>query len=121
MSSLVFSLGSEDAAELAVRELKRNGVREEDIRVLDPHSHRLTAENTADPQLATAELDREIAQGRVLLDVRVDEQNQPAVERLIEMLGGDARRLVMSGRLPVATLAIASSAAEDGTHLEPAT
>jgi hypothetical protein len=120
MSSLVFSLGSEDAAQLAVHELKRNGVREDDIRVLDAHSHRIVAEKATDPQIAIADFDREIAQGRVLVEVHVDEQNQPAVERLIYMLGADARKFVMAGRLPVATLASVSTAAEDGTHLEPA-
>ena len=117
MSSLVFSLRSEDAARLAVRELKRSGARDDDIRVLEPHSHRVVAEKASDPQLAVADFDREIAQGRVLVEVDVDEQNQPAVERLVYMLDGDARKFLMAGSLPVAPIASVAIATEDGTQL----
>ena len=41
------------------------------------------------------EFHREVAEGRVLLEVHVDEQNEAAVERLVLMLGSDARKFVI--------------------------
>ena len=93
MSRLVFSLGSDEAALAAHRELRRNGV--QDTRILDRLSRNLTAEAANDPAIARA-LDREVAQGRVLLEVEIDEDNRRAVERVIRMLAGDARQFVIS-------------------------
>jgi hypothetical protein len=74
MGSLVFSLGSADAARLAGTELERNGIKPQQIRIVD--------------RPVDADIDR------VLLEIFIDEQNYAAVERVIEMLGSDARLLV---------------------------
>jgi len=93
MSRLVFSLGSDAAALAADRELRRNGVR--DTRILDRLSRNICAEAANDPAIARA-LDREVAQGRVLLEVEIDESNRSAVERVIGMVASDARRFLIS-------------------------
>jgi hypothetical protein len=93
MSLVVFSLQSDDAARLVDRELKRNGVH--DSRILDRLSRNITIEAANDSALAR-ELDREVAKGRVLIEVEIDEQNQPAVERMVAMLAGDARKFVIA-------------------------
>ena len=93
MSLLVFSIQSDDAARLVDRELKRNGVR--DSRILDRLSRSAALEAANDPALAR-ELDREVARGRVRVEVDIDEQNQPAVERMVHMLAGDARKFVIA-------------------------
>ena len=93
MSRLVFSLSSDHAALAADRELRRNGVK--DSRILDRLSRNLTAEAANDPAVARA-LDREVAQGRVLLEVEIDEGNRVAVERVIGMVAEDARRFLIS-------------------------
>ena len=93
MSRLVFSLASDDAALAADRELRRNGVKE--TRILDRLSRSLTAEAANDPAIARA-LDGEVAQGRVLLEVEIDESNRSAVERVIRMIAADARRFLIS-------------------------
>lgn len=93
MSRVIFSLGSEHMAQLARRELERNGLREPYVRILDRAAHRRIATIAPDARLAFAAMHGEMAAGRVLLEVEVDAQNQAAVERLIDMLGGDARKL----------------------------
>ena len=94
MGSLVFSLGSEDAARVAGSELSRNGVKSEQIRILDRPA-RVSVADAANNPAVLVELDREAAQGRVLLEIVVDEQNLAAVERLMFMLGGDTRKFVV--------------------------
>jgi hypothetical protein len=120
MTGLVFSLSSKDAAELVDRELRRNGVREKDIRFIDGESLRSVADEAHDPKLTMAELAQEIAQGRALLAVEVDEQNQPAVERVIHMLGVDVRKYTIAGP-PLATgLPALSGVDDEGPLVEPA-
>jgi hypothetical protein len=92
MSRLVFSLGSDDAALAADRELRRNGVK--DTRILDRLSRNICADAANDPEIARA-LDREVALGRVLLEVEIDESNRGAVERVIGMIAADARRFLI--------------------------
>jgi hypothetical protein len=95
MSSLYFSLSSEEAARLADRELRRNGVAQSQIRILDKLSRIRIADAARDTPHAIADLNREVAQGRVLLEVTVDDQNHDAVERVVSMLFADARRLLI--------------------------
>jgi hypothetical protein len=94
MRSLVFSLGSEDVARLAGTELARNGLKGQQIRILTG-GERVSGAGCANDPVMAEELARELARGRVLLEILVDEQNVAAVERLIAMLGADARKLAI--------------------------
>lgn len=91
MTSLVFSLRSTEDAQVASHELRRNGVAPQQFRIID----RLTAAHAAKDPILFDEFSREVANGRVLLEVHVNEQNQAAVERLIHLLGTDARKFLL--------------------------
>ena len=97
MSSVVFSMGSEQEALDADRRLLRSGVNPSRIHYLDRFSY-LPAAN--DPDITWVEtsippeLDREIAAGRVLLEIEVDDEDRPAIERVLAQLGPSVRTFV---------------------------
>ena len=97
MNSVVFSLGSEREAYDADQELLRSGVEPSRIHYLDRFSY-IPAANDSDMTQADtsipAELDRELAAGRVLLEVEVEDDNRAAVERLLVRLGPDVRKFI---------------------------
>lgn len=96
MSSLVFSLDSADQGRIAQPELERNGIDHRHVRYIDRFSYVQSAAND-DTYVQTSlppEFDREIAQGRVLLEIDVEDENRIAVERLMEVIGPSVRRFI---------------------------
>ena len=100
MSSLVFSLDLADQDRVAQDELERNGIDHRHVRYIDRFSYVQGAANDDDitrvETSVPAEFDREIAEGRVLLEVDVEDENRPAVERLMDVLGPSVRKFVAS-------------------------
>ena len=101
MSSLVFSLDLADQDRVAQDELERNGIDHRHVRYIDRFSYVRAAANDDDITYVQtslpAEFDREIAQGRVLLEIDVEDENRPAMERLMEVLGPSVRRFIAGG------------------------
>lgn len=94
MGVLIFSLASESDALRADRELLRNGIKPRHIRFLDRFSY-LPAAN--DPAIGfvessmPSELEREIAAGRVLLEVDSEEESPAAIARSFAGIPGVRR------------------------------
>ena len=96
MRKLVFSLQSEITAQLAVKELVRNGVPAEHIQVLDRLTRFALAEDSDEPIAADALFNRETSAGRVLLAVDAEPENSAAVSRVVQMLAADARSVPLA-------------------------
>jgi hypothetical protein len=98
MSSLVFSLDPADQDLIARSELERSGIDHRHVRYIDRFSYVGAAANDDDITYVQTsfppEFDREIAQGRVLLEIDLEDENRPAVERLMDVLGPSVRRFV---------------------------
>jgi hypothetical protein len=102
MSSLVFSLDLADPNRAAQWELARSGLDPRRVRYFDRFSYLPDAANDDDvasvERALPAELHREVAQGRVLVEIEVGDDTRPALERLVKVLGPSARTFVARNR-----------------------